>query len=60
LHLVYNSGIPSMSQAKLLLSKTDYRIYEVASEVGYKDERHFSSTFKKWIGITPTQFQKKA
>lgn len=48
-----------ISQAKLLLSQ-NYLIYEVARKVGYKDERHFSSTFKKWIGITPTQYQKRA
>lgn len=48
-----------ISQAKPLLSQ-NYLIYEIARKVGYKDERHFSSTFKKWIGITPTQYQKRA
>lgn len=35
------------------------KVFAVARMVGYQDERHFSHTFKKWTGVTPTQFQKQ-
>ncbi|MBJ6362665.1 response regulator [Paenibacillus sp. GCM10012307] len=38
--------------------RQQYKIYAVAKLVGYQEERHFSSTFKKWTGMTPTQYQK--
>ncbi|UFU00618.1 response regulator [Radiobacillus kanasensis] len=47
-----------ITKAKLLLTQ-NYKIYEVANKIGYNDERHFSSTFKKWTGITPSRFQKE-
>lgn len=46
-----------IEQAKLLLNQK-YKIFAVAKLVGYLDERHFGITFKKWTGLTPTQFQK--
>lgn len=46
-------------QAKSLLKK-DYKVYAVAKMAGYQDERRFSSTFKKWTGLTPSQFKKSA
>jgi len=46
-----------IERAKELL-KSSYKIYAVAKLVGYSEERHFSSTFKKWTGMTPSQYQK--
>ncbi|WEK55058.1 MAG: response regulator [Candidatus Cohnella colombiensis] len=46
-----------IEQAKELLRK-NYKIYAVAKLVGYQEERHFSSTFKKWTGLAPRQYQK--
>jgi two-component system response regulator YesN len=40
------------------LLRESYKIYAVAKLVGYQEERHFSSTFKKWTGLTPRQYQK--
>lgn len=34
------------------------KVFAVAKMVGYQDERHFSHTFKKWTGLTPSQYQK--
>ena len=46
-----------VEQAKLLLRR-GIKIFAVAKFVGYQDERHFSITFKKWAGLTPSQYQK--
>lgn len=48
-----------MERACLLLSSSDLRINEVAEQCGYHDEKTFRSTFKKLLGITPTEYQKK-
>ncbi|KGE17855.1 response regulator [Paenibacillus wynnii] len=47
-----------VEKAKELL-KQNYKIFAVAKLVGYQEERHFRTTFKKWTGLTPTQYQKK-
>lgn len=47
-----------VERAKELL-REHYKIYAVAKLVGYGEERHFSSTFKKWTGMTPSQYQKR-
>lgn len=47
-----------IEQSKTLLLQ-QLKIFAVAKLVGYQDERHFSHTFKKWMGITPSQYQKK-
>lgn len=48
-----------MERAKQLLMIKDYKIYEVASMVGYNDRRHFSDTFKKYTGLIPTEYKEK-
>ncbi|MDI4645158.1 response regulator transcription factor [Cohnella hashimotonis] len=44
--------------AKKLLAAEPLRIFAVASLVGYQDERYFTQMFKKWTGLTPSQYQK--
>lgn len=46
-----------ISMATRLLKDTNIRINEVAEKVGYQDQRYFSQVFKKFLGITPKQFQ---
>ncbi|GAA0851640.1 hypothetical protein GCM10008915_67790 [Bifidobacterium pullorum subsp. gallinarum] len=45
-----------IEKAKELLQQ-NLKIYAVARLVGYQEERHFSSTFKKWTGVTPSQYK---
>ena len=47
-----------IQKAKELLAKSDYKIYEVATVVGYDDFRHFSKQFKKLEHISPSKFRK--
>ena len=46
-----------MSKAKELLRCTGKRSSEVGLEVGYKDPHYFSYLFKKYQGMTPTQYR---
>ena len=46
-----------MEQAAHLLHHTDTKSYLVARQVGYDDPNYFSSVFKKYFGISPTQFR---
>jgi len=46
-----------LKQAKrLMLSHPDMLIREVAERVGFKNQHHFSRTFKKKVGVWPTHF----
>ncbi len=47
-----------IEKAKKLLETSNLKNYEVACEVGYSDPHYFSSTFKKIVGKTPTEYAK--
>jgi two-component system response regulator YesN len=34
------------------------KVYEVAEQTGFRDVAHFSSTFKKIVGISPSDYQR--
>ena len=44
-------------EAKRLLIYTDFNVKEIAFELGYKDQYHFSKTFSKEIGCSPKLFR---
>ena len=46
-----------VSMACRLLSGGEHRVYEVAEKVGYRDVTYFGSTFKKFTGLSPTEYQ---
>jgi two-component system response regulator YesN len=46
-----------IDKAKLLLNDLQFRIYQVAQEVGYKDSVHFTKIFKKIVGYTPKEYR---
>lgn len=49
-----------MNRAKELLRCTNKRSVDISVEVGYKDPHYFSYCFKKYQGVTPTQYRGKS
>lgn len=47
-----------MKRACRLLRTTDKYIYEIAFEMGYKDQYYFSRIFTKTIGVSPKTYRK--
>lgn len=46
-----------MNKAKELLKCTNKRSVDISLDVGYKDPHYFSFCFKKYQGVTPTQYR---
>ena len=46
-----------ISKAKEMLQAGDCSMKEICSAVGYSDPNYFSRTFKKNVGVTPTEFK---
>lgn len=46
-----------IEKAKELLAGVQYKTYEVADAVGIPDAHYFSKLFKKYVGMTPTEFR---
>lgn len=49
-----------IEKAKEYLLKPDILAYEAADMVGYNDATYFSSIFKKYTGVSPTEYRQKA
>lgn len=47
-----------MKQAKELLRQPRYKLYEIAAMVGYSDGNYFTKIFKKYTGLTPSEYRK--
>lgn len=48
-----------IQRAKELLRELENKVYMVAENVGFKDQRYFSQVFKKKTGMTPVQYREK-
>ncbi len=46
-----------MEQAQLLLTNTDMKTYEIAYKVGYDNPTYFSTLFKRFAGMTVSQYR---
>lgn len=46
-----------LEKAKELLQSTDYSMKEICTMIGYSDPNYFSRTFKKNVGVTPTEYK---
>lgn len=48
-----------IEKAKDYLTKSDILTYEIAELVGYNDPTYFSSIFKKYTGLSPTEYKQQ-
>lgn len=46
-----------IDKAKELLENSEYTMKEICSMIGYSDPNYFSRTFKKNVGVSPTEFK---
>jgi len=46
-----------INESKKLLEETDDSIIDISLSVGFNNHNHFSATFKKLAGMTPTQYR---
>lgn len=46
-----------LRRAELLLSETSASLSQIANDSGFNSQSHFTTTFKKRIGITPGQYR---
>jgi AraC-like DNA-binding protein len=49
-----------ISEAIKLLKRQDVNVTDIALETGFYSSQHFSTTFKKLTGYTPSQFRKNS
>ena len=45
-----------IEEAKMLLSHSNLKIYEIALKCGYRDSGYFTSIFKKNVHMTPKEY----
>ncbi len=48
-----------MEQAKRLLLDSRYKISDISSRVGYSDGHYFGKSFKKYSGLSPSEYREK-
>ncbi len=46
-----------ITKAKELMENTDQKIYEISDAVGYSDQHYFSSVFKRFTGLSPSEYK---
>jgi two-component system response regulator YesN len=48
-----------IDKAKMLIKNTDLKAYEIAEKVGISDPSYFSTCFKKYTGVSISEYKKK-
>lgn len=51
-------AVARMRRAKALLTEGDMPVYRVADRVGYRSKAEFTKAFKRYSGMTPTDYMK--
>jgi len=52
-------GFQALSTKRLILRKPELNFTDIALDTGFYSSQHFSTTFKKLTGYTPSEFRKK-
>lgn len=47
-----------IEKAKFMLTETNFGIFETAEQSGFKDGLYFSRVFKKYVGISPSDYRR--
>lgn len=47
-----------IKEAQFIIMVTEFKIEDIAYHVGYNDKKYFSKTFKKFVGISPSEYRK--
>lgn len=48
-----------IEKAKYLLEDSRYKISDISSKVGYSDGNYFGKTFRKIVGLSPSEYREK-
>ena len=48
-----------MEKAKALLADPRYKIADISSRVGYSDGNYFGKSFRKYTGLSPSEYREK-
>ena len=48
-----------MEKAKQLLKNGRFKISDISSRVGYSDGNYFGKSFKKYSGLSPSEYREK-
>jgi two-component system response regulator YesN len=48
-----------MKNAKKMILENKYKMFEIADLIGYETARYFAATFKKYYGVTPSDYKKR-
>lgn len=46
-----------VEESKRLLTNTEYSVMDIAIATGFSDQNYFTKVFKKFTGLTPTEFR---
>lgn len=49
-----------INEAKRLMMDQRWKIYEIGEMVGYKNPRYFAQIFERLVGVSPSEYRKKA
>lgn len=47
-----------LEESKALLVQTDWTLQQISQIIGFADQPNFSQFFKKYVGVTPTEFRR--